>query len=199
MNKYFLALIFLFLFPPGRSFAAVSDSLLVTDIIGDTVDQAPRGWTQDMPKNQRVFTSYMVEYMEKGPFIRATSNSAGSWLEKDMGDLDVRKYPVLEWDWMVAVFPEAGWEKKRENDDFAIRVELLYDYPGGAHSIWNMIRKGLITSLFRGSPPMLIVSYVWAAGVPAGEEYRSPRIGKDHCRPPRIGYEPFAALVARKT
>ena len=80
MKKSCLTLIFLFLFLPVRSFAAVPDSLLVTDISRDTVDQAPKGWTQDMPKDQRVFTNYMVEYMEKGPYIRATSNSAGSWL-----------------------------------------------------------------------------------------------------------------------
>ena len=171
MKNSYVALISFLLFFPLRSAAAVPDSLLVSDISRDTVDQAPAGWTQDLSKNQRVFTNYMVEYMEKGPYIRAASNSAGSWLEKDMGDLEVRNYPVLEWDWMVVAFPEVEWEKKLESDDFAIRLELIYDYPGGARSIWNMIKKGLITSLFRGNPPMLTVSYVWAVGVPVGEEY----------------------------
>ncbi len=178
MIKSCLMLVSILLILPLHSFAAAPDTLLVTDISRDTVDQAPKGWTQDMPKKQRVFTSYMVEYTDKGPYIRAVSNSAGSWLEKDMGDLDVSEYPVMEWDWMVDVFPEVEWEKKRTNDDFAIRVELIYDYPGGSRSIWNIIRKGLIASLFRGNPPMLTVSYVWAVGVPAGEEYRSPESEK---------------------
>lgn len=178
MKKTSLMLISLFLFPSGFSFAAAPDSLMVTDISRDTVDQAPKGWTQDLSKDQRIFTNYMVEYMDKGPYIRATSNSAGSWLDKDMGDLDVRKYPIMEWDWMVNTFPEVEWEKKRDSDDFAMRVELIYDYSGGKRSIWNIIRKGLITSLFRGSPPMLTVSYVWSVGVPVGEDYHSPESGK---------------------
>ena len=95
-----------------------------------------------------------------------------------MGDLDVRKYPVLEWDWMVDAFPEVEWEKKQGSDDFAMRVELIYDYTGGSRSIWNMIRKGFITTLFRGNPPMLTVSYVWAVNVPTGEAYRSPASDK---------------------
>jgi hypothetical protein len=178
MKKICLMLVPLFLFPPAFSFADEPDSLLVTDISRDTVDQAPAGWTQNLSRDQRIFTSYMVEYMEKGPFIRAVSNSAGSWLDKDMGDLDVRKYPVMEWDWMVSAFPEVEWEKKRDSDDFAMRLELIYDYPGGSRSIWNIIRKGIITSLFRGNPPLLTVSYVWSVGVPVGEEYRSPESSK---------------------
>jgi hypothetical protein len=176
--KMMLLLISCTLLLPALSPAAEPDSLLVTDISRDTVDQAPRGWTQDMPKKQKVFTSYMVEYTEKGPYVRATSNSSGSWMDKDMGDLDVRKYPVMVWDWMVNTFPEVEWEKKRDQDDFALRVELLYDYPGGGRSLWNIIRKGFITSLFRGNPPMLTVSYVWSVGVPTGEEYRSPSAEK---------------------
>lgn len=174
MRKACFSLLFLLLIFPGRLFAALPDSLPVTDISRDTVDQPPKGWTQNLPGNQRVFTTYMVAYAETGPYIRAVSNSAGSWLERDMSGVDVRNCPVLEWEWMVNVFPEVEWERNREDDDFAIRLELLYDYPGGRWNILKYIRKGLIASLFRGNPPVLTISYVWSVGVPAGKEYRSP-------------------------
>jgi hypothetical protein len=46
-----------------------------------------------------------------------------------------------------------------------------------------MIRKGIITSLFRGNPPMLTVSYVWSVGVPVDEEYLVPGAGKSFVIP----------------
>ena len=75
---------------------------------------------------------------------------------------------------MVNQFPETEWENDKDNDDFAIRIELVYDYKGGKKNILNIIRKGIFRSIFRRYPPELIISYVWSLNVPPEESYQSP-------------------------
>lgn len=176
MEKNTFAL-FVFLFlacATPVSHAAEPDTLFVADISRDTASETPKGWVNVLAKKQRIYANYTVEYLTSGPYIKAASNSAGSWIERDMGDLDISRYPVMEWEWMVNSFPEVEWERNASQDDFAIRLELVFDYRGSASNPLNFIRKGLITSLFRHNPPVLVLSYVWSVGVPVDAVYRSP-------------------------
>lgn len=176
MKKIFLAPLFFFFLTCAAygSTAVEPDTLLVADISRDTAGETPKEWENVLPPKHRVYTNYMVGYMESGPYIKAVSNSAGSWIEHGMGDFDISRYQVMEWEWMVSVFPEVEWERNASEDDFSIRVELVFDYRGSASNPLNLIRKGLITSLFRHNPPVLILSYVWSVGVPVDTDYRSP-------------------------
>ena len=168
-------LIFLFLaFSAPVSNAAEPDTLFVADISRDTAGESPKEWVNVLPPKQKVYTNFTVEYLETGPYIRAVSNSADSWIEREPGNLDISQYPVIEWEWMVDVFPAAEWERNASEDDFAIHLELVFDYRGGSANPLYLIRKGLITSLFRHNPPVLILSYVWSVGVPVDKDYRSP-------------------------
>lgn len=161
------------LLAPISSFAAAPDTLTVADISRDSVDEIPKGWENILPKKHRVFSNYAVRYDADGPYIHASANAAGSWMERDLGELDVSRYPVLEWEWKTTSFPTVEWERNEKQDDFTIRLELVYDFRGGKRSFLNLARKGLITSLFRGNPPELIVSYVWSVEVPINEPYQN--------------------------
>lgn len=175
----FLPLFFLFTAcAVSVSSAAEPDTLLVADISRDTAGETPGEWLNVLPKKHRVYTNYTVEYLETGPYIKAASNSAGSWIERDMDELDISLYPVVEWEWMVNVFPDVVWERNGSEDDFAIRVELVFDYRGGVSNPLNLLRKGLVTTLFRHNPPVLVLSYVWSVGVPVDVGYQSPEGGK---------------------
>jgi len=154
-------------------YADLPDTLLVTDLSRDAVDELPKGWEQILPPKQHSLTGYTVEYTGTGPYIHTVSNSTGSWIEKKMNDIDVKNYPIMEWEWMVNSFPQVEWERDTKNDDFAIRVELVFDFKGGKNPL-NLIRKGLFTSLFRHYPPELVISYVWSEHVPVEEGYASP-------------------------
>jgi hypothetical protein len=127
-----------------------------------------------LPEKQKVYGNYLVRYDDSGPYIHIAVNSASSWIERSVGQLDVNRFPILEWEWKVLRFPEVQWERNRDQDDFALRVELVYDYRGGKWNILNLMRKGFITSFFRGNPPAMIVSYVWSTQVPVDESYQSP-------------------------
>ncbi len=163
-----------FIILPFHSFAAEPDTLSFIDISRDTVDETPREWNNAYSGKQRLLSNYTVRYDADGPYIHAASNSAGSWIERDAGEIDIDRFPFLEWEWRVNRFPDVEWERNRDQDDFAIRLEMAYDYKGGKWHILNILRKGLITALLRGNPPMTIVSYVWSVEVPVEESYISP-------------------------
>ena len=151
--------------PISLSVFAVSDTMTMS---------LPDSWIQELPKKQKAYTNYIITQDSRGTYLGIRSGGTGSWIEKDLGEVDVYKTPVMEWTWMVIRLPELEWEDDRAQDDFAIRIELIYDYRGSVFNILNIIRKGFITSLLRGNPTILTISYVWARKVPAGKPYVSP-------------------------
>ena len=171
-NIIFLSTLFLFICS-SPLFADIPDTLFVADLSRDAVGECPKGWERVVPPKQYSSTSYTVEYTGTGPYIHTSSNSTGSWIELSLNDIDINVYPFIEWDWMVNIFPQLEWERSKKNDDFSIRIELVFDYKGGKTPL-NIIKKGLITSLFKHYPPEMIISYVWAVHVPVDEGYISP-------------------------
>jgi len=166
------ALVFSAVCQPTAS-AQAPDTLRIMEITEQSGFELPSGWTHILPKKQRAYTNYTIETDNKGPFLRAMSSGTSSWLEYDMHDTDVAEYPIMEWSWMVNQFPAVEWEMNKSQEDFAIRVELVYDRKGSAKNILNIIRKGLIVSIFKGYPPEQVVSYVWALNVPANKPFKS--------------------------
>ncbi len=168
----FLALSAVFCMIRGIHAEPILQSLFA---VPDTMSMSlPDGWIQELPKKQKAYTNYIITQDSGGHYLSIRSYGTGSWIEKDLGEVDVYKTQVMEWSWMVIRLPELEWEDDRAQDDFAIRIELIYDYRGSVFNIMNIIRKGFITSLLRGNPPILIISYVWARKVPAGKPYVSP-------------------------
>jgi hypothetical protein len=163
------------------------DTLFVADISRDTAGVTPKEWTNVLPEKQRVYTEYTVDYTDKGPYIKAVSNSASSWIEKDMGNFDIGSHPILEWEWMVSLFPLVEWERNSGEDDFAIRIEFEFDYRGSRLNPLYLMRKGLITSLFLHNPPVVTLSYVWSVGVPVGTDYKSPESSRMEVVPVESG------------
>ncbi|MBT4484689.1 MAG: DUF3047 domain-containing protein [Candidatus Latescibacteria bacterium] len=155
------------------SSGAEPDTLRIIDVSQLSEGKIPAKWKHILPHKQLIYTNYSLEWDRGGPYLRALSGGTGSWLELELEDIDVSKYPVMEWMWKVNQFPETDWEKDTSQDDFPIRIELVYDYKGGK-TFLNMVRKGIITSIFKGYPPELIVSYVWSLNVPFEESYQSP-------------------------
>ena len=175
--KHFIFIIVLLsisAFSPYQAFGSGPDTLKVIDVGNVQPGAPPEEWEHVLPKKHRVYTYYSVERSIDGHFLLVRSNSTASWLELDMSDIDVTNYSTMEWQWKVDKFPEVGWEHEPSSDDFALRIELVYDYKGSYKNILNIIRKGLMTSIFKRYPPELIISYVWSINVPSYKPYASP-------------------------
>jgi hypothetical protein len=176
----------------GFAYAAQPDTLVVFDSTAHTPGTEPEKWDHNLPSGGKAFTNYNIVEASDGNHLLAISGGTASWLELDLGEVDVSRYDTLQWTWRVNVFPETSWENKPDQNDFAMRIELVYDFSGGAFPL-NIFRKGLITSIFRGYPPLRVISYVWSLHVPAMEPYVSP----DSSQTIIIPIEADTALVGR--
>ena len=175
MRNYLLFLIGLFTVFHSLSFsAAQTGAVHIADFSSLSPNSLPEDWIQILPKKQKAYTDYSVIRESNDTFLRARSNGTGSYIEKDLGQIDVAQFPIMEWTWMVSRFPEVEWEEDKSDNDFAIRIELVYDFKGSAFNILNIIRKGLIRTVFLHYPPEVIISYVWALKVPAEVHFVSP-------------------------
>jgi len=166
--------ILMFYILPVSAGGAESDTLVVFEASATEPGTLPEHWEHILPPKHRVYTNYVVERSIDGPFLLIRSASTSSWLELDLSDRNLADFTIMEWQWKVDRFPKVEWEQEPSSDDFALRIELVYDFKGSGWNILNAIKKGLITSIFRGYPPELIVSYVWSVNVPSDRPYVSP-------------------------
>jgi len=172
-------LFFLLFFPallrhPVDSGAQDGDTVTIIDSAGISDEALPQDWKQVLPRKQKAYTNYVIEQSSGESFMRISSGGTGSWLEKKVRRIDLTRYPIMEWTWMISSLPDVEWEQDREDDDYAIRIELVYDLKGSMFNPLNIVRKGLVRTLLRGAPPELIICYVWSHKVPAGEAFTSP-------------------------
>ena len=177
MKQYIISVIFAllyFAFPPDQTFGSEPDTLKIFDVSLTPAGVIPEKWEHILPRRHRLYTNYSVERSIDGRYLRARSNSTGSWLELKLDTVDVTKYNIMVWQWKVDRFPDVEWEQESSHDDFALRIELVYDFKGDAKNPLNIIRKGLIKSIFQLYPPEIIISYVWSINVPSGKPYPSP-------------------------
>jgi len=176
----------------GMVHAAQPDTLVVFDSAAYTPGAEPTEWDHILPSGDKAYTNYSIVEETGGNHLLVISGGTGSWLELDLGEVDVSRYNTLQWTWRVNEFPETSWENKPDQNDFAMRIELVYDFRGGMFPL-NCFRKGIVTSLLRGYPPQRIISYVWSLHVPAMEPYVSPASSRTVIIP----IESDAALAGR--
>ncbi len=77
------------------------------------------------------------------------SDGDNSSISKQVGKIDVRQYPILEWRWRVVTLPTGGDSRKAATDDQAGQVYVVFPrFPTAVRS--------------------RIIGYVWDSTVPAG-------------------------------
>ena len=91
----------------------------------DTVkmaDGAPEGWTLEVKEGDP-----FINHDKSGDLscIRFSSQGSSFGIKKNF-ELDLREYPFLNWRWKVAKVPEKGDFQKKETDDQAAQLYVLF-------------------------------------------------------------------------
>jgi len=90
--------------------------------------------------------------------LRLRSDRDNSIIGKRLGKVDVRQYPILEWEWRVKALPEGGDSRRAAPDDQAGQLYVVFPrFPAAVRS--------------------RIIGYIWDSTVPAGQVFESPRTG----------------------
>jgi hypothetical protein len=91
-----------------------------------------------------------------GKSLHLVSDGDNSTISKQVGKVDVKQYPILEWRWRVVTLPAGGDSRKAASDDQAGQIYVVFP------RIPTAVRSR-------------IIGYVWDSSVPAGSIFPSAR------------------------
>jgi hypothetical protein len=129
----------------------ISDPALASDILLDDYQQGiSKNWKE---KSLKGLTRYEVVQEDGQRCIKATSDASASALYYEI-DFDPREYPFLAWRWKVSNILAKGDERKKEGDDYAARVYVVFP-----------------SALFWRTKA---VNYIWANKLPQGQAVPNP-------------------------
>jgi len=124
---------------------------LASDILLDDYQQGiSKNWKE---KSFKGSTRYEVVQEDGERCIRATSDASASALYYEI-DYDPREYPLLTWRWKVNNILAKGDELKKEGDDYAARVYVVFP-----------------SALFWRTKA---INYIWANKLAAGQAVPNP-------------------------
>jgi len=123
-----VGMILVFLFVMGASGILVSQEkhdILPVDRFTDGLDAdgIPKGWS--LEKSPSKESKISIEQDKEGNILRLISVGDTFGLEKKIS-FDIRKYPYLTWRWKALRLPNGGDIRKRETDDEAGQVYVLF-------------------------------------------------------------------------
>jgi Protein of unknown function (DUF3047) len=118
----------------------------------------PVGW-EGQSRGHATY-DFRIEARESGDGVHKVlhllSDHENSIIAKRLGKIDVRKHPILEWEWRVAKLPTGGDSRRAATDDQAGQIYVVFPrFPAAIRS--------------------RIIGYVWDSTVPAGEIFESSR------------------------
>lgn len=138
-------ILFIFLFP-GVSPGMAGEVKLIDDFEAGLGE----GWEEKVFQGR---TTYSVVAANGNRVLQAQSRASASGLIFRI-DYDLRAYPILTWRWKVENVLEGGDETRKDGDDYAARVYVIFPH-------WF-------------PPKTRSINYIWANKLPAGEHVPNP-------------------------
>ncbi len=124
------------------------------------------GW-QNLKLGKRRPTAYKLVNTEGLRVVKAVSNNSASGLVKTV-DIDPEKYDTIHWKWKIGNVLENGDITKKNGDDFAARIFVLFDYDAGELALKERIKYRALRLFGYKDMPLRALNYVWANKAPAG-------------------------------
>lgn len=120
---------------------------------------------QRLPKVERATVWEAIE-VDGRPVLQARAEAAASGLTRPL-DLPAEG-TTLHWRWSVSNTVAAGRLARKDSDDFAARLYVLFDPPPSHLSFADKAKLALGKRLFGDSLPRAALCYVWAHQEPVG-------------------------------
>ncbi len=117
---------FLIVGASGPSLAEEKHETLVVGRFSEGLNSEgiPKGWA--LEKSPSKESKISIEQGKEGPFLHILSVNDTFGLKKEMSSFDIRKYPYLTWRWKALRLPKGGDIRKRETDDQAGQIYVLF-------------------------------------------------------------------------
>lgn len=131
------------------------------------------GWRhQGLPKVERGNAFDIVADEGRRVLRVRSASSASSWIARPTGEAGPR--PVLEWQWKVARAVAGSDVTRKQGDDYAARLYVLFDLPASRLSFADRLRLQAARALSGAELPAAGLCYVWGRAQPAGSTAWNP-------------------------
>lgn len=119
-------------------------------------------WEPLLFKKIAQHTTYeIVQIDSENHALKASSKSSASGLLSKKV-FDVFKNPQLSWRWKVENIYQKGNAKRKDGDDFPLRIYVLFEYDPELASTWKAIKYRAAKAAYGEYPPHSTLNYIWA-------------------------------------
>ena len=133
----------------------------------------PPGWQhQTLPKVERPNQFALVDEGDQRVLQIRSQASASTWAAPL--DVDAARLPMLQWRWKVSRALTASDLRRREADDYAARLYVLFALPVDRLSWADRLRIQTARLLAGVDVPAAALCYVWGRAQPAGSSGWNP-------------------------
>ncbi len=133
----------------------------------------PPGWQhQTLPKVERPNQFALVNDGDQRVLHIRSQASASSWVAPL--DVDAALLPLLQWRWKVSRALAVSDLRRREADDYAARLYVLFALPASRLSLADRVRIQTARLLAGVDVPAAALCYVWGRAQPAGSSGWNP-------------------------
>ena len=125
----------------------------------------PPGWEPlTFPKIAQ-HTTYQLVKDGDTVVIKADSQASASGLTRKM-DIDLKKYPILQWRWKVNSVIEKSDVARKEGDDYAARIYITFAYEPDKVSFGKKLKYQAGRALLGQDIPIAAINYIWESKTP---------------------------------
>jgi hypothetical protein len=112
-------------------------------------------------------TEFALVEDEGRTVLRARARASASGLARTLR-VDPAAYPILAWRWKAANLVEHGDLRKKEGDDYALRLYVTFDLDPSVLSLGDRMRLSLARAIWGSRLPVAALCYVWDARAEQG-------------------------------
>lgn len=135
--------------------------------------ELPSGWMPLTFDDIEQHTEYTLVQEGDQVVVKAVSDQSASGLVKEVM-IDLKKYPVLEWQWKVENILQKGDVTQKSGDDYPARLYITFQYDGSKVGFFEKAKFETLKFLYGQYPPLAAINYIWASHAPPGTIVPNP-------------------------
>ena len=166
-----LLLVAVLLASPGDGSRAETPEPVVVDLSGPE-GASPEGWEPLTFRKIPQHTHYGLVREGDSLVVRAESNGGASGLVRTI-DVDPKTHPHVRWRWKVENVLRAGDVTRKEGDDYAARLYILFE-PDPSRLGFGRRLLYRAARVVYGELPTHSLTYIWASRARRGKIYDNP-------------------------
>lgn len=145
---------------------AQADSLNVANFSMAPVGTAlPSDWEPLNFPNIARHTTYEIVTDGGAAVVKAVSEAAASGLTRKI-DIDLKKYPIMQWRWKVDNVIQNSDVTSKQGDDYAARIYITFAYEPDKVSFAKKLKYQAGRALFGADVPIAAINYIWESKTP---------------------------------